>query len=30
MPKNFQKIIIYIMIITLVVGSLFTGAAAFF
>ncbi|MFB4164627.1 stressosome-associated protein Prli42 [Alteribacillus sp. JSM 102045] len=30
MPKKFQKAIIYIMIITLVVGSVLTGAATFF
>ncbi|MFC5714075.1 stressosome-associated protein Prli42 [Thalassorhabdus alkalitolerans] len=29
MPRKFQKVIIYIMIITLVVGSLLTGAATF-
>ncbi|MFB5661543.1 stressosome-associated protein Prli42 [Alteribacillus sp. HJP-4] len=29
MPKKFQKTVIYIMIITLVVGSLLTGAATF-
>ncbi|MDA3131162.1 stressosome-associated protein Prli42 [Aliibacillus thermotolerans] len=29
MPKRFQRIIIYIMIITLVVGTLLTGAATF-
>lgn len=29
MPKKFQRIIIYIMIITLVVGTLLTGAATF-
>ncbi|MDQ0299554.1 hypothetical protein J2S78_001974 [Salibacterium salarium] len=28
MPKKFQKTIIYIMIITLVVGSVLTGASA--
>ncbi|WP_185819540.1 stressosome-associated protein Prli42 [Salibacterium salarium] len=28
MPKKFQKTIIYIMIITLVVGSVLTGAAS--
>ncbi|WP_054636442.1 stressosome-associated protein Prli42 [Thalassobacillus sp. C254] len=30
MPRKFQKVIIYIMIITLVVGSLLTGAATFY
>ncbi|MFD2704338.1 MULTISPECIES: stressosome-associated protein Prli42 [Salibacterium] len=30
MPKKFQSIIIYIMIITLVLGTVLTGAASFF
>ncbi|SFP24306.1 stressosome-associated protein Prli42 [Salibacterium halotolerans] len=30
MPKKFQSIIIYIMIITLVLGTVLTGAAAYF
>ncbi|SDI39068.1 hypothetical protein SAMN05192534_14211 [Alteribacillus persepolensis] len=30
MPKKFQKTIIYIMIITLVAGSVLTGAATLF
>ncbi|WP_179295526.1 stressosome-associated protein Prli42 [Bacillus sp. FJAT-45350] len=30
MPRKFQKTIIYIMIVSLVLGSLFTGAAFIF
>ncbi|WP_216829483.1 stressosome-associated protein Prli42 [Alkalihalobacterium elongatum] len=27
MPRKFQKLVIYVMIVTLVLGSLLTGAA---
>ncbi|WP_156942491.1 stressosome-associated protein Prli42 [Alkalihalobacterium bogoriense] len=29
MPRKYQKLIIYIMIVTLVVGGIFSGAAMF-
>ncbi|WP_169819127.1 stressosome-associated protein Prli42 [Anaerobacillus arseniciselenatis] len=30
MPRKYRKIIVYIMIITMLLGTIFTGAAMFF